>query len=60
MSHLASIARRSRDLANHTAFQKYLVLPEPRVRKLENKEGLPWSTYLGACGMPGKPRQTQL
>ncbi|KAH9918913.1 NAD(P)-binding protein [Epithele typhae] len=22
--------------------------------KLENKEGIPWSAYLGVCGMPGK------
>lgn len=22
-------------------------------RKLENKEGLPWSVYVGAAGMPG-------
>ena len=35
------------------AFQQYLVLRNPEVRILENKEGLPWSAYVGVCGMPG-------
>ena len=35
------------------AFQQYLVIRDPEVRILENKEGLPWSAYVGVCGMPG-------
>ena len=39
------------------AFQEYVILPEPPKdgiwRVLENKEGLPWSVYVGVAGMPG-------
>lgn len=35
------------------AFQQYLVIRDPEVRILENKEDLPWSAYVGVCGMPG-------
>ncbi|KAI0719028.1 NAD-P-binding protein [Fomitopsis betulina] len=40
-------------------FQEYTVVAEPAqlgptvFRVLENKEGLPWSVYVGVCGMPG-------
>ena len=38
-----------------TAFKEYFILDKPdETRILENKEGLPWSVYLGAAGMPGK------
>ena len=37
------------------AFQKFFVLPSLEgFRVLENKEKLPWSTYVGAAGMPGQ------
>lgn len=39
------------------AFQEYTVLSGsvlPRVRAVENKENLPWSAYVGVCGMPGR------
>ncbi|KIP01974.1 hypothetical protein PHLGIDRAFT_112558 [Phlebiopsis gigantea 11061_1 CR5-6] len=36
-------------------FQKFFIRPSLEgVRILENKEKLPWSTYLGAAGMPGQ------
>lgn len=41
-------------------FQEYTVVAEPAqlgptvFRVLENKEGLPWSVYVGVCGMPGE------
>ncbi|EPS99452.1 hypothetical protein FOMPIDRAFT_1124261, partial [Fomitopsis schrenkii] len=41
-------------------FQEYTVVAEPArlgpdiFRVLENKEGLPWSAYVGVCGMPGE------
>ncbi|KAI0692468.1 NAD(P)-binding protein [Cerioporus squamosus] len=35
-------------------FQHYLVIPDPHLRILENKENLSWSAYLGVCGMPGE------
>lgn len=36
-------------------FQQYLVKPNlEEVRIIENKEGLPWSVYVGALGMPGQ------
>ncbi|RDX46264.1 NAD(P)-binding protein [Lentinus brumalis] len=35
-------------------FQEYLVIPNPQLRILENKENLSWSAYLGVCGMPGQ------
>ncbi|KZP04312.1 NAD(P)-binding protein [Athelia psychrophila] len=36
-------------------FQEYIVTSQvENYRKLENKEGLPWSVYVGAAGMPGK------
>ena len=40
-------------------FQEYVVLSDPAdmgsdcFRVLDNKEGLPWSVYVGVCGMPG-------
>ncbi|TFY64903.1 hypothetical protein EVJ58_g2313 [Rhodofomes roseus] len=39
-------------------FQEYVVFPSPAhlgdvFRVLENKEGLPWSVYVGVGGMPG-------
>ena len=41
------------------AFQKYVVLEKPRDFKvLENKEKLPWSIYVGVCGMPGEHGQS--
>ena len=37
-----------------TAFQEYAVVKDvSRSRKLENKEHLPWTAYLGVLGMPG-------
>ena len=47
------------DIADATflAFQEYTVLSGPvmsRVRAVENKENLPWSAYVGVCGMPGR------
>ena len=37
------------------AFQQYNILKDTsRVRKLENKENLPWSVFLGVCGVPGE------
>ncbi|KAH9854530.1 NAD-P-binding protein [Lenzites betulinus] len=37
------------------AFQQYFIAAEPTHYKvIENKEGLPWSVYLGVCGMPGE------
>ena len=41
-------------------FQEFTVVAEPAqlgsdiFRVLENKEGLPWSVYVGVCGMPGE------
>ena len=35
-------------------FQHYEVVDPTRVLVLENKEGLPWSAYVGVAGMPGK------
>ena len=41
-------------------FQEYSVIADPAdmsadcFRVLDNKEGLPWSLYVGVCGMPGK------
>jgi len=36
-------------------FQQYIVSDKvDNYRILENKEGLPWSAYVGAAGMPGK------
>ncbi|KAG9227210.1 hypothetical protein PLEOSDRAFT_1113387 [Pleurotus ostreatus PC15] len=36
-------------------FQEYIVQTDvTNVRVLENKENLPWSTYVGAAGMPGQ------
>ena len=41
-------------------FQEYTVVAEPDqlgsniFRVLENKEGIPWSVYVGVCGMPGE------
>ncbi|OCH96220.1 NAD-P-binding protein [Obba rivulosa] len=36
-------------------FQEYVVAQDPKGYKLlENKEGLPWSVYVGVCGMPGQ------
>ncbi|KAL7284701.1 hypothetical protein ACG7TL_002005 [Trametes sanguinea] len=35
-------------------FQHYVIESDERAfRVLENKEGLPWSVYVGVCGMPG-------
>ena len=37
------------------AFVQYFILPSlDGFRVLENKEGLPWSVYLGVAGMPGQ------
>jgi len=37
-------------------FQEYVIVNEPLMlqRTLKNEEGLPWSAYLGVCGMPGQ------
>ncbi|KAI0634325.1 NAD-P-binding protein [Trametes polyzona] len=36
-------------------FKKYFVANDAKQYKvLENKEGLPWSVYVGVCGMPGE------
>ncbi|RPD54820.1 NAD(P)-binding protein [Lentinus tigrinus ALCF2SS1-7] len=35
-------------------FQQYLVLPDPKLRKLDNREGLSLSAYLGVCGVPAQ------
>ena len=46
----------------HMPFQEYAVFADPAYlgsdvfRVLENKERLPWSAYVGVCGMPGKSR----
>ena len=39
-------------------FQHYEVVDSTRALVLENKEGLPWSAYVGVAGMPGKSPQT--
>ncbi|KAI0827338.1 NAD-P-binding protein [Trametes gibbosa] len=37
------------------AFQQYFVATDAKQYKvIENKEGLPWSVYVGVCGMPGE------
>ena len=37
-----------------TAFQHYVVVKDTsRVRKIENKDDLPWTAYLGVLGMAG-------
>ena len=37
------------------AFQQYALLKNAQpYRVLENKEKLPWSVYVGVCGMPGE------
>ncbi|KAM5534492.1 hypothetical protein V8D89_011824 [Ganoderma adspersum] len=35
-------------------FQHYEVVESTRLLVLENKEGLPWSAYVGVAGMPGQ------
>ncbi|KAI0357028.1 NAD-P-binding protein [Trametes cingulata] len=36
-------------------FQHYVIENDPKKFKvIENKEGLPWSVYVGVCGMPGE------
>ncbi|KAI0649882.1 NAD-P-binding protein [Trametes meyenii] len=36
-------------------FQHYTIESDPKkFRVIENKEGLPWSVYVGVCGMPGE------
>ncbi|KAH9903352.1 NAD-P-binding protein [Cubamyces lactineus] len=36
-------------------FQQYVVESDSQAfRVIENREGLPWSVYLGVCGMPGE------
>ncbi|KAI0332231.1 NAD-P-binding protein [Cubamyces sp. BRFM 1775] len=36
-------------------FQHYVIEKEPsQFKVIENKEGLPWSVYVGVCGMPGE------
>ncbi|PCH39423.1 NAD(P)-binding protein [Wolfiporia cocos MD-104 SS10] len=38
-------------------FQRYFVAPPADAEKLtvlKNEEGLPWSVYVGVCGMPGQ------
>ena len=45
----------------YPAFQEYSVLRDiSKVRVIENKEKLPWSVYLGVCGMPGEIQPSQL
>ncbi|KAI0918241.1 hypothetical protein AcV7_007041 [Taiwanofungus camphoratus] len=44
-------------IAGFFPFQEYAVFPPSAattVRVLENKERLPWSVYVGVCGMPGQ------
>ncbi|KZP04315.1 NAD-P-binding protein [Athelia psychrophila] len=42
-------------LYGYALFQEYIVTDKVEYyRKIENKEGLPWSVYVGAAGMPGK------
>lgn len=37
-----------------SAFQEYVVVsPTEPLQVLENKEGLPWSSYLGVLGIGG-------
>jgi len=41
--------------APYLPWQEYSVVKDThRLRKLPNKEGLPWSAYLGVIGMPGQ------
>ena len=36
------------------ALQQYVVVKDTSlIRKIENKEGLPWTVYLSVLGMPG-------
>ena len=43
----------------NTAFQQYFIAPSfDGFRKLDNKENLPWSVYLGVAGMPGMSTHT--
>lgn len=38
----------------YAVFQEYFVANDASAfTVLENKENLPWSTYVGVCGMPG-------
>ena len=42
------------DSTSVTAFQHFAVVTNTKqLRVVENKEKLPWSVYLGVCGMPG-------
>ncbi|GAA5859569.1 hypothetical protein JCM8547_006145 [Rhodosporidiobolus lusitaniae] len=44
-------------LYGHFEFKEYSVLPKEQAeqyRVLNNKEGLPWTTWVGAAGMPGQ------
>lgn len=37
-----------------TAFQTYFVVPDAKnMQVIDNKDNLPWSAYVGVCGMPG-------
>ncbi|PIL25993.1 hypothetical protein GSI_11747 [Ganoderma sinense ZZ0214-1] len=65
INHAVGLVLRSENLAipkgSHVAglfpFQEYAVLSgpvSPRVRVVENKENLPWSVFVGVCGMPGQ------
>ena len=40
--------------AYHSAFQEYIIVPNlDNIKKIERFGKLPWSAYLGVCGMPG-------
>ncbi|KAI0788267.1 NAD(P)-binding protein [Fomes fomentarius] len=36
-------------------FQKYFVVPDAKnMQVIDNRDNLPWSVYVGVCGMPGQ------
>lgn len=49
---------KDRTIISHwTAFQEYVIKEDAKAFKvLKNEEKLPWSVYVGTCGMPGKFR----
>ena len=41
---------------SHATFQQYAIIKSDALKDLrivENKENIPWSAYVGICGMPG-------
>ncbi|CAL1711894.1 unnamed protein product [Somion occarium] len=54
-NHAVGVVIRSENPSVKPAFQTYTILKDlTGLRILENKEGLPWSAYVGIAGMPGQ------